>query len=302
MANVEVTLRNPLHVLGLIAIGLGTGLLGVCIWEFARRGRGTLAPVDPPRKLVVRGPYRYVRNPMYLSVTSIVLGEILLTHSLALLAYWAVWFAVVNLMVIGYEEQTLRRQFGDSYLQYTRRVGRWIPTILVRADQTEEALRILDTRGPALPADFEVTENADAPTQKAAPDFATQLKNLQRTVRRLVIVSTILFFALWCFVAYLLTDRPSYSGRLWSSMAEAMRRSDFERARRIAQTAVKQYPREYWSHEWLGDVDVKLKDFASAEIEYQRAYDLLPSERIKKHLQDARIRKETNPQDTPGPH
>lgn len=103
-------------------------LLAACIWDFARVGRGTLAPVDPPRQLVVRGLYRYVRNPMYLSVTTIVLGELILTRSIALLIYWAIWFAVVNAFVIGYEEPTLRRQFGASYESYRETVPRWIPT------------------------------------------------------------------------------------------------------------------------------------------------------------------------------
>ncbi len=79
LRDVQLNLHNPAHLLGLLGIGLGVVLLGACIWEFARSGRGTLAPVDPPRELVVRGLYRYVRNPMYLSVTLIVWGELLLT-------------------------------------------------------------------------------------------------------------------------------------------------------------------------------------------------------------------------------
>jgi protein-S-isoprenylcysteine O-methyltransferase Ste14 len=118
---------NPIHLLGLSCMALGTGLLLTCIWEFARSGRGTLSPVDPPRKLVVRGLYRYVRNPMYLSVTILVLGELILTRSQALLIYWIIWFAAVNLFVIFYEEPTLRRQFGEEYERYTREVGRWLP-------------------------------------------------------------------------------------------------------------------------------------------------------------------------------
>jgi protein-S-isoprenylcysteine O-methyltransferase Ste14 len=102
--------------------------LAACVWEFARSGRGTLAPLDPPTHLVVRGLYRYVRNPMYLSVTTIVCGELLLTRSLALFTYWVIWFACVNLFVIGYEEPTLRRQFGASYERYTEAVARWIPS------------------------------------------------------------------------------------------------------------------------------------------------------------------------------
>ncbi len=127
LAQASVTWRNPLDLLGILLIAAGVALLGACIFEFARSGRGTLAPVDPPRQLVVQGLYRYVRNPMYLSVTAILLGELLVTRSPALLAYWALWFAAVNLFVIGYEEPALRRQFGASYAQYADAVGRWIP-------------------------------------------------------------------------------------------------------------------------------------------------------------------------------
>jgi len=118
---------RPGHLLGLALIAAGTLLLFLCIVDFARVGRGTLSPVDPPTRLVVRGLYRYVRNPMYLSVTAILLGEVILTRSRGLAAYWAVWFLLVNVFVMGYEEPTLRRQFGESYEEYTRQVGRWIP-------------------------------------------------------------------------------------------------------------------------------------------------------------------------------
>ncbi len=127
LSRVRMDWVDPIHLAGVILIALGAALLAVCIVEFARSGRGTLSPVDPPRHLVVRGLYRYVRNPMYLSVTTIVLGEALLTRSAALAIYWAGWFVAVNLFVMGYEEPTLRDQFGDSYDEYTRRVPRWIP-------------------------------------------------------------------------------------------------------------------------------------------------------------------------------
>jgi protein-S-isoprenylcysteine O-methyltransferase Ste14 len=119
---------DPAQLVGLLCGGAGTALLAACIFEFARSGRGTLSPVDPPRRLVVRGLYRYVRNPMYLSVTMIVLGEALVARSAALGVYWALWFIAANLFVRGYEEPTLRRTFGSDYDDYTRRVGRWIPT------------------------------------------------------------------------------------------------------------------------------------------------------------------------------
>jgi protein-S-isoprenylcysteine O-methyltransferase Ste14 len=114
---------------GLVFIALGVLLLAACVFEFARSGRGTLSPLDPPRQLVVGGLYRYVRNPMYLSVTLIVLGEVLSTRSLSLAAYGAIWFLAVNLFVMGYEEPTLRKQFGASYDEYCRRVGRWLPRL-----------------------------------------------------------------------------------------------------------------------------------------------------------------------------
>ena len=127
LSRVLVSVSDPVQLLGLLLTGAGALLLAACIVEFARSGRGTLSPVDPPRHLVVRGLYRYVRNPMYLSVTAIVLGEVVLTRSAALAVYWAVWFACVNVFVISYEEPMLRRQFGASYDEYVKRVGRWIP-------------------------------------------------------------------------------------------------------------------------------------------------------------------------------
>ena len=115
------------HGAGLLLIAAGITLLVACIVEFARRGRGTLSPVDPPRELVVSGLYRYVRNPMYLAVTTIVLGEVLLTRSTDLAIYWVIWFAAANVFVMLYEEPALHAQFGESYDAYRQRVGRWIP-------------------------------------------------------------------------------------------------------------------------------------------------------------------------------
>lgn len=124
---IQLDFSDPVHLVGLAAIAAGVVLLLICILEFARWGKGTLAPVDPPRQLVVRGLYRYVRNPMYLSVTAIVLGEAIVARSRGLFVYWAIWFLVVNLLLWGYEEPDLRRRFGSSYDDYARRVGRWLP-------------------------------------------------------------------------------------------------------------------------------------------------------------------------------
>jgi len=127
LARTQFDLTSPTQLLGLVCNGLGVTLLAACIFEFARSGRGTLSPVDAPRHLVVRGLYQYVRNPMYLSVTMIILGEALLAHSVVLAGYWAVWFVCANLFVIVYEEPALRRAFGDEYEAYFQGVSRWLP-------------------------------------------------------------------------------------------------------------------------------------------------------------------------------
>ncbi len=120
---------DPLDLAGLGCVACGVLLLAACTFEFARTGRGTLSPVDPPRDLVVRGLYRYVRNPMYLAVTLILLGEAAILHSADLVIYWACFFIAANLFVIGYEEPYLRSRFGVSYEAYTKQVGRWIPRL-----------------------------------------------------------------------------------------------------------------------------------------------------------------------------
>jgi protein-S-isoprenylcysteine O-methyltransferase Ste14 len=119
---------GPLHLLGLAAAVTGVVILLRCIWEFMVTGRGTLAPVDPPTQLVVRGLYRYVRNPMYLGAFTLMLGEAALFQSLAVLLYAVAWFAIINLIVLFREEPVLRRRFGESYDHYVRSVNRWVPT------------------------------------------------------------------------------------------------------------------------------------------------------------------------------
>ena len=173
--------------------------------------------------------------------------------------------------------------------------------LLVREDQAEEALRILKHPGPGLAEDFDPGANPEETAPETRPDVATQLDQLRKTVRKLIVVSTVLFFLLWCFVAYLLTDRPNYASRLWLAITTASRHSDFEKARRLAESAVKRYPREYWSHEWLANVEFNANNLKGAEIEYQRAYDLLPNQQIKKRLQEIRSRTASQPSPSPSP-
>ena len=115
---------------GWLFIAGGMQLYFACaFWGFALRGEGTPAPIDPPKKLVEEGPYRIVRNPMYWSVASVMLGEGLVFHSLALVEVAVALFAGANLFVLFYEEPVLRRKFGAEYEDYCRRVPRWLPRL-----------------------------------------------------------------------------------------------------------------------------------------------------------------------------
>jgi len=108
-------------------IAAGTALYVWCVWNFAAVGRGTPGPWDAPSRVVAVGPYRWVRNPIYIAALLIVLGEAWLFMSLSLLAYAGIMAILFHLFVIGYEEQTLGRRFGNSYQEYRRLVPRWIP-------------------------------------------------------------------------------------------------------------------------------------------------------------------------------
>ncbi len=113
-------------VIALTMLAFGIGLYCVCAWNFAARGFGTPAPIDPPRKLVIAGPYQWTRNPMYVAVMSVLVGEALLARSSTLAVYALAVFVCFNVFVLAYEEPTLRRMFGRPYDEYCRRVPRWI--------------------------------------------------------------------------------------------------------------------------------------------------------------------------------
>jgi protein-S-isoprenylcysteine O-methyltransferase Ste14 len=107
------------------------GLIGLAesFSRFAIHGRGTPAPVMPPTRLVVTGLYRYVRNPMYVAVLWIIVGQGLLFGSRRLLIYAAVFWVAVELFVLLYEEPALRARFGADYAAYTAAVRRWWPRL-----------------------------------------------------------------------------------------------------------------------------------------------------------------------------
>jgi protein-S-isoprenylcysteine O-methyltransferase Ste14 len=123
---------------GLVLIVVGLVFFAASLRRFATEGLGTLAPWDPPRRLVVRGPYRYVRHPMISGVALVVFGEALVLLSGAHLA-WAALFLAVNLLYIpAVEEPGLRRRFGEAYIEYARHVPGLVPRLRPWTPDREE--------------------------------------------------------------------------------------------------------------------------------------------------------------------
>ncbi|MBK6482341.1 MAG: isoprenylcysteine carboxylmethyltransferase family protein [Chitinophagaceae bacterium] len=114
------------HYAGIILFTIGVGILFSCIISFARKGRGTLSPVDPTKKLVVEGLYRFSRNPMYVGVLMILIGEAVYFQSAYLSAYTVIIFLAFNVFIRLHEEPRLLRDFGVEYQQYCKKVRRWI--------------------------------------------------------------------------------------------------------------------------------------------------------------------------------
>jgi len=108
---------------------IGVTMLIWCFWDFLVKGRGTPAPIDPPKELVVSGLYRYVRNPMYVGVLLVIIGHFLWFGYWNLLIYAGVVFIAFHSFVTLYEEPTLKRKFGAAYVEYCRHVPRWIPRL-----------------------------------------------------------------------------------------------------------------------------------------------------------------------------
>ena len=118
---------TPAGWAAVLVIAAGAALYVWCVWNFATVGRGTPGPWDAPSRVVAAGPYRWVRNPIYLAALLVVLGEAWLFLSPWLLAYAGVMAVFFHLFVTGYEERVLRRRFGGAYLEYRNSIPRWIP-------------------------------------------------------------------------------------------------------------------------------------------------------------------------------
>lgn len=134
---------------GAAVFGLGAVLFLACQLCFITRGQGTPAPFDPPRKLVWRGPYKWVRNPMYLAVLAMVGAEALFLGSGHIGVYFVCLACAVHLMVVLYEENALRFRFGALYEDYRREVRRWLPRRPRPMVQTVSPFETGKPRGPA---------------------------------------------------------------------------------------------------------------------------------------------------------
>jgi len=118
---------GPARYSGLVPLVAGLVVIARCFADFIHRGRGTPAIYAPPRELVVAGLYRYVRNPQYVGVVLVIVGEALLTGMVVLFGYAALMAVGYHLFVRTYEEPTLGRLFGESYARYREAVPRWLP-------------------------------------------------------------------------------------------------------------------------------------------------------------------------------
>ena len=116
--------------MGAAAVLVGLSLLAENLWRFARVGRGTPSPLMPTENLVTSGAYRFVRNPMYVGAVLVVLGQAVMFGSRAVLLYGGVLACAFHLMVLLYEEPTLRKRHGTAYARYRERVPRWIPHMI----------------------------------------------------------------------------------------------------------------------------------------------------------------------------
>jgi protein-S-isoprenylcysteine O-methyltransferase Ste14 len=119
----------PIRMVGVLLIAAGLPVLLDSFARFAIQGLGTPAPVAPPQRLVVTGLYRYVRNPIYVAIVSLIFGQGLFFSSVGVLEYGlAVWLGFFAWVLI-FEEPTLREKFGKDYEDYCARVPRWIPRL-----------------------------------------------------------------------------------------------------------------------------------------------------------------------------
>ena len=166
------------EVAGALVVVIGAAVALWCVLTFALVGRGTPLPLDPPRRLVVRGPYKYVRNPMYLGAVTALAGAAAFYRSGPLALYAACFLLVVHAFVVWYEEPTLRATFGADYARYCRRVRRWRPKLAMNRSAMMSLvwaltmLALLPVSAVSAPAD--AAPPCEAAPRAAVPDGWTR--------------------------------------------------------------------------------------------------------------------------------
>ncbi|HWC19360.1 MAG TPA: isoprenylcysteine carboxylmethyltransferase family protein [Terriglobales bacterium] len=135
--------QSPWRTLGILPLLIGLAIILWCVTNFVVEGKGTPAPFDPPRRLVVTGPYCYMRNPMYVGGLLFLIGYAVLfvEFSITLLWYAVALIVAVNIFILAYEEPILKRKFGGDYEKYCRNVHRWMPRLHPWHPQSEQAVR-----------------------------------------------------------------------------------------------------------------------------------------------------------------
>lgn len=128
-SRIPVTIPEGARIPGVVIVIIGACIGVWCIAAFSLIGKGTPAPFDAPREFVASGPYRYVRNPMYVGGLAVIIGAglILRSPSALVVAILAVFLA--HIFVLVHEEPTLEERFGESYLKYKKSVNRWLPRL-----------------------------------------------------------------------------------------------------------------------------------------------------------------------------
>lgn len=126
---VKSTLSQPFqfyHYIGVMLFLIGLVIMLSCIINFAVKGRGTLSPVDPTKLLVISGLYKFSRNPMYVGVMMILIGEAIFYQSVYLWIYLILVYIAFNIFIMLHEEPRLKKDFGEEYSKYCQKVRRWV--------------------------------------------------------------------------------------------------------------------------------------------------------------------------------
>ena len=159
--------------------------------------------------------------------------------------------------------------------------------LLVAEDQAEEAARILKTKGPELSEDFDPGTTNEGPSETG--DVNQQILAEVRTLHHTSLWILLLAVSVLVIVVCLAFEIPRYTSP-WSRVQQAVRQYDYERALNLAKNIVKEHPEDYYGHEYLGYIYLQMGNLNQAELEYSRAYELAPPERVKSKLEDVRRR------------